>query len=34
MKNATDALWYSSKTIDPTFKTQAKGQNNRSRALK
>ena len=34
IKNATGTLWHFSKTVNPRVKAQARGQNNRSRALK
>ena len=33
-KKCTDVLLHTAKMIDPTVKTQARGQNNLSRALK
>ena len=34
IKNATSTLWHISKIVTPRVKAQARGQNNRSRALK
>ena len=34
IKNATGTLWHISKMVTPRVKAQARGQNNRSRALK